>query len=104
MILGKGQVITAGLERLEAIDDGALPLKDGRILGHAERGALMGRGRDRGSLEPGKRADLVIWTEPDHRRIVNRFGYNMVDRVLIEGHEVVRGGRPIEPTDRRTAT
>jgi imidazolonepropionase len=66
--------------------------------------ASLGRGHDRGSLEPGKRADVVIWTEPDHRRIVNRFGYNMVDRVLIEGRTVVRDGRPVEPTDRRTAT
>ncbi|MGH6916481.1 MAG: amidohydrolase family protein, partial [Geminicoccaceae bacterium] len=57
----------------------------------------LGRGHDRGSLEPGKRADVVIWTEPDHRRIINRFGYNMVDQVLIEGRVVVRDGRPVEP-------
>jgi len=63
--------------------------------------ASLGRGHDRGSLEPGKRADVVIWTEPDHRRIVNRFGYNMVDRVLIEGREVVRDGRRLEPMSRR---
>ena len=63
--------------------------------------ASLGRGHDRGSLEPGKRADVVIWTEPDHRRIVNRFGYNMVDRVLIGGREVVRGGRPVETTPAR---
>jgi imidazolonepropionase len=63
--------------------------------------ASLGRGHDRGSLEVGKRADLVIWTEPDHRRIVNRFGYNMVDRVLIGGRTVVRDGRPVETMTRR---
>jgi imidazolonepropionase len=61
----------------------------------------LGRGHDRGSLEVGKRADLVIWAEPDHRRIVNRFGYNMVDRVLIEGRTVVRDGRPVETMTQR---
>jgi imidazolonepropionase len=60
--------------------------------------ASLGRGQDRGSLEVGKRADIVIWTEPDHRRIINRFGYNMVDRVLIEGRTVVRDGRPVDTT------
>jgi imidazolonepropionase len=63
--------------------------------------ASLGRGHDRGSLEPGKRADLVIWTEPNHQRIINRFGYNMVDQVLIEGRTMVRGGRPVEAKHRR---
>jgi len=56
----------------------------------------LGRGHDRGSLEPGRRADVLIWTEPDHRRIINRFGYNMVDRVLVAGRTVVRDGRRVE--------
>jgi imidazolonepropionase len=59
--------------------------------------ASLGRSRDRGSLAVGKRADVVIWTEPDHRRVINRFGYNMVDRVLIAGRTVVERGRPIAP-------
>ena len=60
----------------------------------------LGRGHDRGSLEPGKRADLVLWSEPDHRRVINRFGYNMVDQVLIKGCTVVRDGRLVEPRPR----
>jgi imidazolonepropionase len=56
--------------------------------------ASLGRGHDRGSLAAGKRADVVIWTEPDHRHVINRFGYNMVDRVLILGRTVVERGRP----------
>jgi len=59
--------------------------------------AALGRGHDRGSLAVGKRADVVIWTEPDHRRVINRFGYNMVDRVLVAGRTVVERGRPVEP-------
>ena len=59
--------------------------------------ASLGRGHDRGSLAAGKRADVVIWTEPDHRRVINRFGYNMVDRVLVAGRTVVERGRPVEP-------
>jgi imidazolonepropionase len=59
--------------------------------------ASLGRGHDRGSLEVGKRADLVIWTEPDHRRVINRFGYNMVDLVLVGGRIVVERGRPVAP-------
>jgi imidazolonepropionase len=61
----------------------------------------LGRGHDRGSLEPGKRADLVIWSEPDHRRVINRFGYNMVDQVLIEGRTMVCDGRLVEARPRR---
>jgi imidazolonepropionase len=57
--------------------------------------ASLGRGHDRGSLAAGKRADVVIWSEPDHRRVINRFGYNMVDRVLVEGRLVVDDGRPV---------
>ena len=57
--------------------------------------AALGRGHDRGSLAAGKRADVVIWTEPDHRHVINRFGYNMVERVLIAGRSVVAAGRPV---------
>jgi hypothetical protein len=38
---------------------------------------------------------VVIRSAPDHRRVINRFGYNMVDRVLVEGRLVVDGGRPV---------
>jgi imidazolonepropionase len=58
--------------------------------------ASLGRGHDRGSLAPGKRADLVIWSEASHRHVINRFGYNMVERVLIAGRTVVEHGRPVQ--------
>jgi imidazolonepropionase len=37
---------------------------------------------DRGSLEPGKRADIVLWDVPSHGMVINRFGVNLVHRVL----------------------
>lgn len=54
--------------------------------------AALGRGHDRGSIEVGKRADLLLWKVGNHGLAINRFGYNMVDRVWIEGRRV--GGAP----------
>lgn len=53
----------------------------------------LGRSHDRGSLEPGKRADIVIWKVPEHGLVINRFGVNLVDQVLVGGKIVVAGGR-----------
>lgn len=52
--------------------------------------ASLGRGHDRGSIEVGKRADLVLWNVGAHGIAINRFGYNMVDRVWIEGKPALR--------------
>jgi imidazolonepropionase len=48
---------------------------------------------DRGSLEQGKRADVVIWTVPNHGMVINRFGVNLADTVIADGEIVVEGGR-----------
>jgi imidazolonepropionase len=45
----------------------------------------LDRGRDRGSLEPGKRADLVVWRVPEHGMVINRFGVNLVEAVVKDG-------------------
>ncbi len=50
---------------------------------------------DRGSIAPGKRADLVVWTVADHGSVIDRFGVNLVDTVLIAGQVVVSGGAMI---------
>ncbi|MDR7545011.1 MAG: imidazolonepropionase [Armatimonadota bacterium] len=55
----------------------------------------LDRGDDRGSLEPGKRADLVIWRVPEHGMVINRFGVNLVDTVIKDGRLVVEDGRRI---------
>jgi imidazolonepropionase len=49
--------------------------------------------RDRGSLEPGKRADVVVWDVPAHGLVINRFGINLVDTVVVRGRVVVEQGR-----------
>jgi imidazolonepropionase len=38
-----------------------------------------------GSLEPGKRADLVIWDVPNYRHIPYHFGVNLVGQVVLGG-------------------
>ena len=48
---------------------------------------------DRGSLEVGKRADIVIWKVPQHGMVINRFGVNLVDTVIAQGNIVVEQGR-----------
>lgn len=55
--------------------------------------ASLGRGSETGSLEPGKRADMVIWSEPAHGLVINRFGYNMADTVFVGGRRVVSAGQ-----------
>jgi imidazolonepropionase len=57
---------------------------------------------DRGSLEAGKRADLVVWNVPQHGMVINRFGINLADTVIARGRVAVRGGRLV-PSSRSTA-
>lgn len=44
-----------------------------------------GEGEEAGSLEPGKRADLVVWRAKDHREIPYWVGANLVARVIRAG-------------------
>lgn len=48
----------------------------------------VGLGREVGSLERGKRADVVIWDAPDYRFIVYHFGVNLVRDVIIGGRRL----------------
>ena len=52
----------------------------------------LDRGDDRGSLEVGKRADVVVWKVPEHGMVINRFGVNLVDVVVKDGRVVVANG------------
>lgn len=45
----------------------------------------VGMGDEVGSLEPGKRADLIICDVPDYRWLGYTFGWNPVKNVMIEG-------------------
>lgn len=51
------------------------------------------RGDSLGSLEPGRRADLVIWDMDNYKVLPYHFGVNLVDTVIKSGRVVYRQGR-----------
>jgi len=53
----------------------------------------LGRARVTGSLEPGKRADLVVHAVPSRTHLVYRFGVPRVRTVIAAGAVVVDGGQ-----------
>jgi len=53
----------------------------------------INRGREIGSLEPGKRADIIVLNVPNHNFLGYRFGVNLVDKVIKDGRLVVDGVR-----------
>ena len=54
--------------------------------------AALGRADDIGSIEVGKRADLVIIKEPSYHHLVYHYGVNPVRHVVKQGLVVVRDG------------
>lgn len=44
-------------------------------------------------MEPDKRADVLPWSVPSHRMVINRFGVNLADTMIVSGRIVVRRGR-----------
>ena len=53
----------------------------------------IGMGDEVGSLEHGKKADLIILNVPNHMHIPYHFGVNLVDTVIKDGKVVVRDGQ-----------
>lgn len=51
----------------------------------------LDRAHDRGSLEVGKRADVLLWNVPEHGMVVHRCGVNLVHTVIKDGRVVVQG-------------
>jgi imidazolonepropionase len=51
------------------------------------------RAHEIGSIEVGKKADLIVLDSPDFRFLGYRFGANMVDMVVKDGKVVVENGR-----------
>ena len=48
-----------------------------------------------GSLEAGKRCDLVVLAAEGYRELPYHFGVNLVDAVVVDGRLVVSGGTPV---------
>jgi imidazolonepropionase len=55
--------------------------------------AAIGRAGELGSIEVGKRADLIILAAPTYHHLVYHYGINPVRHVIKNGHVVVRDGR-----------
>lgn len=55
--------------------------------------AALGRADELGSVEPGKKADLLVLNEPTHFHLVYHYGVNPVRHVVKNGSVVVRDGR-----------
>ena len=49
----------------------------------------LGLGKDRGSIEAGKLADLQIWNVPSYEHVIYQLGGNVVERVIKRGKLVV---------------
>ena len=57
----------------------------------------IGMGHEIGSLEPGKRADLVVWDAPDYRHLPYTMGTSLALTVVASGKVAVEGGRRTTP-------
>jgi imidazolonepropionase len=53
--------------------------------------AAMARQATIGSIEPGKRADLAIFSVPDYRLIPYYFGFNLCAMTIRRGKIIYRG-------------
>jgi imidazolonepropionase len=60
--------------------------------------AAIGRADELGSVEPGKRADLVVLEAPTYHHVVYHYGVNPVRHVIKNGRVVVRDGQLEPPT------
>jgi imidazolonepropionase len=54
------------------------------------------RARDIGSLEKGKKADIVIFDAPNHKYFPYHYGVNLAEKVFKNGKLVAEKGRRIK--------
>jgi imidazolonepropionase len=53
------------------------------------------RAREVGSLEEGKKADLVIFDAPNHKHFSYHYGVNLAEKVFKNGRLVAERGRRV---------
>ena len=66
-----------------------LTVAEAIVAGTVNAAAALGLG-DRGVIEPGRRADLILLHHHDERALANEFGANPVDRVVCAGRLLPR--------------
>ncbi len=54
------------------------------------------RARDIGSLEVGKKADIVVFDAPNHKYFAYHYGVNLAEKVFKDGRLVAEKGRKIK--------
>jgi imidazolonepropionase len=57
----------------------------------------LNRASEVGTLEVGKRADILVLNAPNHKFLGYRFGVNLVDKVIKNGRLVVDREKQDEP-------
>lgn len=84
-----------GLLTVGAIAARNLGMKSDEIIRGITINAAKALGFDRqiGSLAKGKSADIVVLKAPSYKRVGYSYGEGMVDKVLIEGREIVKDGK-----------
>lgn len=72
-----------------AVRYGGLNLAEALVAGTVNAAAVLGL-TDRGVIEPGRRADLVLLRHTDERMLAHAFGENPIDRVICAGRLLPR--------------
>lgn len=97
--LNPGSCLTESMPAILTIACADLRMTPGEVISAATINAAhaVGMADSRGSLEPGKWADLVLWDIPHWRYLPTHFGVNLVRDVYKKGRRVVQDGRRASP-------
>jgi imidazolonepropionase len=88
--------------QLAVYGNGLLP-SEALVAATINAAHAIGMEREVGSLEPGKRADLLILDAPTWHQLAYRLGGNLVDTVIAGGEVVVEQGRRVAAPKRSRA-
>jgi len=70
-----------------AVRYGGLTVAEAIVAATVNAAAVLGL-TDRGTIEPGRRADLILLRHRDERALAHEFGGNPVDAVIVGGQRV----------------